>query len=292
MDRLKIGFEYFKLGFLYIILLIIRLLCFVSIKDIDTEWFRKKMHEVPIFLGTILTMVLIFIDKEYLIVLYILPIFVFCYLSMGAIVLISVFFCEVEYLLDVFLRKKLESNEERFGRKKDKIKIRKFCFAAKETSYNFFSYGWILAICISIIIILYFQTCVDVGLLEMRAGQTFGAFITVIGFGWKKRSYYYANRQHNEYRERKEQKNNQSSREYTHQEYTYQDNTYRQENEKESEHSPIACGYFNGCTNMKDVKKIYHDMARTLHPDAGGDPDKFRMLKEEYEYVRKKWNEK
>lgn len=287
MDRIKIGFEYLKLGFLYIILLIIRLLCFVSIKDIDTEWFRKKMHEVPIFLGTILTMVLIFIDKEYLIVLYILPIFVFCYLSMGAIVLISVFFCEVEYLLDVFLRKKLESNEERFGRKKDKIKIRKFCFAAKETSYNFFGYGWILAICISIIIILYFQTIPDVGLLEMRAGQTFGAFITVIGFGWKKRSYYYANRQHNEYRERKEQKNNQNSREYT-----YQDNTYRQEDEKESEHSPIACGYFNGCTNMKDVKKIYHDMARTLHPDAGGDPDKFRMLKEEYEYVRKKWNEK
>ena len=71
MDRLKIGFEYFKLGFLYIFLLIIRLFCFVSIKDIDTGWFRKKMHEVPIFLGTILMMVLIFIDKEYLIVLYI-----------------------------------------------------------------------------------------------------------------------------------------------------------------------------------------------------------------------------
>lgn len=266
------------------------MLCFVSIKDIDTEWFRRKINEVPVFFGTILTMILLFVDKEIYFLFdlsLIILIYVCCYFFMGAMVIISMFFCEIEYLLDVYLRKKLDKSEERFGCKKDKIKIRKFCFAAKETSYNFFSYGWILAVVISIVIIMYFQTIPDVSIIGMRAGQTFGAFITVIGFGWKNRSYYYANRQHNESRERKEQKTGQNS-----QGYTYQENTYQQQDEKEDEHSPIACGYFNGCTNMKEVKKIYHDMARTLHPDAGGDPDKFRMLKEEYEYVRKKWNEK
>lgn len=288
MDRLKIGFEYFKLGLLYILLLLFRLFCFISIKDLDTEWFRRKGIEIPVGFTIVIALVDYLIDKRPdLSIFIVVLILVICYMFMGIMLIISIFFCEFEYLLDVYLRKRFEKDEERFGRKKEKNKMRKFCIKAQEASCNFFSYGWIFAITFSICVILFFQTSDNPVSLEIRLGQAVGAFVSVIGIYWKRRYYYYINRQYNETRERKSQKKTNDTYSESNSYYEYQN-----QNDDSGEYSPIMCGFFNGCTNFKDVKKIYHNLARSLHPDAGGDPDRFRMLKQEYEYVKKKWNEK
>lgn len=298
MDKVKIGFNYLKLGILYIILLVMRLFCFASIKDVDEPWFRKAAVVVPAGFTIVLVFLLESVDKvvtgslfDITFVAYVLICVLMC---MGVITLISLFMCEFEYLLDIFLRQELDFYEKRYGKKKEKSGLRRFCMSAKETSYNFFSYGWIFSIVAAFTVIVYFATLRDVTATVMRVGQAFGAFFVVMGYGWKKRSYYYSNRQKNEYRERNNRTQKESAgfnKEQNTYQRQYQQNT-QQQNDGEQKHDPIMCGYFNGCSNIRDVKKIYHELARTLHPDAGGDPDKFRMLKEEYEYVLKKWNVK
>lgn len=40
--------------------------------------------------------------------------------------------------------------------------------------------------------------------------------------------------------------------------------------------------YFNGCKTIEDVKKVFKEYARKLHPDNGGDEEAFKIMMQEY----------
>ena len=41
-------------------------------------------------------------------------------------------------------------------------------------------------------------------------------------------------------------------------------------------------GLFEGCDTIEAVKRRYHELARTMHPDCGGDAEAFKALSAEY----------
>ena len=41
--------------------------------------------------------------------------------------------------------------------------------------------------------------------------------------------------------------------------------------------------YFEGCTTIEEVKTRFRDLAKRLHPDAGGDAAEFRDMMDEYQ---------
>ena len=41
--------------------------------------------------------------------------------------------------------------------------------------------------------------------------------------------------------------------------------------------------YFDNCKTCEDVKRTYRDLAKRLHPDAGGDEEAFKKMAAEYE---------
>jgi hypothetical protein len=45
--------------------------------------------------------------------------------------------------------------------------------------------------------------------------------------------------------------------------------------------------YFNGCTNPDDVKRLYREMAKIFHPDAGGNAHDMAELTRQYEQALK-----
>lgn len=40
--------------------------------------------------------------------------------------------------------------------------------------------------------------------------------------------------------------------------------------------------YFDDCKTMDELKSKYKDLAKKMHPDIGGDKDKFQRMLEEY----------
>ena len=40
--------------------------------------------------------------------------------------------------------------------------------------------------------------------------------------------------------------------------------------------------YFINCTTLEEVKNTFHELAKRLHPDAGGDPEEFKKMYAEY----------
>jgi len=50
----------------------------------------------------------------------------------------------------------------------------------------------------------------------------------------------------------------------------------------------VKIHYFTDCKTMDEVKKAYRKLAVELHPDKGGDEEKFKALGLEYEFVCKK----
>jgi len=43
--------------------------------------------------------------------------------------------------------------------------------------------------------------------------------------------------------------------------------------------------YFTSCKTIEDVKKVYHQEAKRLHPDAGGNAADFREMMAEYKII-------
>lgn len=43
--------------------------------------------------------------------------------------------------------------------------------------------------------------------------------------------------------------------------------------------------YFTECKTIEDVKKVYHENAKRLHPDAGGNAADFREMMAEYKII-------
>lgn len=41
--------------------------------------------------------------------------------------------------------------------------------------------------------------------------------------------------------------------------------------------------YFRGCETLEEVKKAYRELAKRLHPDAGGNAEEFKAMSAEYE---------
>lgn len=41
--------------------------------------------------------------------------------------------------------------------------------------------------------------------------------------------------------------------------------------------------YFNGCTTIEDVKRVFKELAKALHPDNGGDAEAFKAMMQEYQ---------
>lgn len=50
--------------------------------------------------------------------------------------------------------------------------------------------------------------------------------------------------------------------------------------------------YFNNITTAEELKKAFHELAKKLHPDNGGDPELFKAMKAEFETLAhsKIWN--
>lgn len=40
--------------------------------------------------------------------------------------------------------------------------------------------------------------------------------------------------------------------------------------------------YFNTCKTIEDVKKLFKELAKRLHPDCGGDAEEFKAMMNEY----------
>lgn len=45
----------------------------------------------------------------------------------------------------------------------------------------------------------------------------------------------------------------------------------------------IKWKFFNDCHTCEDVKRVYKEMAKKLHPDCGGDAEAFKAMSAEYE---------
>lgn len=43
--------------------------------------------------------------------------------------------------------------------------------------------------------------------------------------------------------------------------------------------------YFKDCRTIEDVKRTFHEFAKKLHPDAGGDAAAFREMMQEYKII-------
>lgn len=49
--------------------------------------------------------------------------------------------------------------------------------------------------------------------------------------------------------------------------------------------------YFSECKTQEDVKRVYREMAKKLHPDNGGDAEEFKRLQSQYDEAAKRcWN--
>ena len=44
--------------------------------------------------------------------------------------------------------------------------------------------------------------------------------------------------------------------------------------------------FFNDCDSMAEAKDLFRRLSLCLHPDKNGDSELFRILKDEYEYVK------
>lgn len=47
--------------------------------------------------------------------------------------------------------------------------------------------------------------------------------------------------------------------------------------------------YFTSCRTIEDVKKLYRELAKKLHPDCGGNADEFKAMQAEYSIAFEKY---
>lgn len=296
--KFKANMCYLGLAFSYLFIFILRLINFMPYDD-GIEFIKARKLSIKIAVVTAICIVLRLINGGPEFVIYTTMSYTISIAGLSVVIYVgAVIGSIVSYLIEKKLYMRAENEfqeyEERMGNRRNTYFGRKLCVAMQNLCDNFLSIGWMCALPIVVIVVVYSQFFDRSSESSVAMMHTYIAGIVMIAsLGWKEAAYIYSYRKKREKYYQKEYSYTSSNDNSTYKQYNTYSNQHEETDTEDNEYQdPIMAGYFVGCMSLAELKKTYRKLVKRMHPDVGGDVDAFQRMNNEYEYCLKKWGKK